>query len=622
MLIWMRDSAFGGLLKFFLMGLLVLAVAGLVLMDVGGFFSGNMSSSTLAKGGGVNIGAREFDRTLSRVLASQGIGASEAYKLGLVNTVLNSEIQNRLFTEEAHKMGLEIGDDEVKKQIAKLAEPLATDGRSKRDALQQILRTQNISESEFVGSVRQEMANGLLRSALQAPPTLTSPLMAETLYRYDNETRAADVVILKNAAAPDITKPTDEQLQKYYDANKHDYLIPETRTITVATLKPEMVKKKLKISDEDLKAEYDRNIASFTKPPRRLVEQVVLDNEEAANKALEDMQAGKKVENSDKQEFEREGLLPEIATPVFEAKEGAVLGPIKTALGWHVLKVEKLLPEQVTPFADVKDRLKTELENIAMTDQLYQTGNEIEDRAAGGESLENIVNEYGMTTEIIGPFRMNGNDKDGKDLFKSYGTDRDKLIQSAFDYEVGEITPIVETADSQFHILHIDQVTPDTYRPLKDVRAELQKRWMDEQRRLANTTRAQDLLAAVQGGKTLVQAAKEQGLAVQSFSSINRKSEPPAPLTAVVAAQIFATDKGNSFSSEIGDGFVVGTVTNIKLPASAAKADEKELDGLKDLTGRSLAQDILGQYISSLGGDKKIRINQPLLDQMYGGQAQ
>ena len=119
----------------------------------------------------------------------------------------------------------------------------------------------------------------------------------------------------------------------------------------------------------------------------------------------------------------------------------------------------------------MKDALRAELENIALTEELYNTGNTIEDRTAAGDKLEDIVNEYGMTTEIIGPFRQNGTDKDGKDVFKSYGADKDKIIQTAYDYEEGEIAPVVETADGQFHLIRIDQAIPDTYRPFDSVKS-------------------------------------------------------------------------------------------------------------------------------------------------------
>lgn len=619
MLIWMRESKSAKLVKLFFMGMLVMAATGLVLMDVGGFFGpGSVGSGTVAKGGGVNIGITEFDRTVRRALGQQGIGPQEAYQLGMIDGILTGEIQSRLFTAETHRLGLTISDEDVTRQIAKLAEPLATDGRSKKEALQQILRTQSISEAEFVGTIRQEMANTILRAALMPPAALASPLLADNLYRYDNEKRAAKIIVLKNTDIKDAQSPTDEQLEKYYDANKTDFLIPETRTVTMATLKAEMLKKNIVISDEQLRGEYDRNITSFTKPPRRLVQQVVASSAEDAAKAAEDMKAGKTPSGAVSQDYEEKGLLPEIGAPVFEAKKGAVVGPIETSLGWHVLKVVDLLPESVTPFDDVKDRLRTELENKALTEELFNAGATIEDRVAGGETLESLVIEYGMTTEIIGPFRSNGYDKDGKDLFKSYASDRAKMVQTAYDFDQGEIAPVVETADGQFHVIRVDQVIPDSYRPFETVKADLAKRWIAEQQMLGNRARAAAALDSLNSGTSLDDVAREYGASVRTITNINRKEAPAAPLTPVVAVQIFAADKDKFFSSQIDGGLIVGQVTDIVLPPVTAKTDDSELVELRDLTGRSLGQDIIAQYIESLTKGKTIRINKPLMDQVYG----
>lgn len=625
MLIWMRNSTFAGVFKILLMGMLLMAVVGLILMDRYGSGTTGMSANTIVKGPGISITSFEFDRLVRRALASQGIPAEQAYQMGLLDNILTSEIQGRLFTKKAHDLGLEASDDDVTRQISKLAEPLATDGRTKKEALQQILRNQGISESEFISMLRQEMSNSLLRGAMSPPAQLASPLMAKTLYRYDHEKRKVSAIVLKNSDLKGVSAASEDQLQKYYESTKQDFLVPETRTITVATLKTDMLKKNVKITDEQLRAEYDKNIASFTKPSRKLIEQAVLKTEDEAKKAVESINAGKSLKDSvpadaynGEDEFEEKGLLPEIATPVFAAKDGAVVGPLQTALGWHVLVVKKTLPESVSTFEEVKEKLRPELENIALTNELYNVGNTIEDRAAAGDKLEDIVNEYGMTTEIIGPFRANGFDADGKDLFKPYGTDRDKMIQSAYDFDAGEIAPVVETADGQFHLIRVDQVTPDIYKDFKTVRDDLKKRWENEQRSLGTQALAKFALEKLNGGASIADVAKENGVPVQTFDNINRKDKPQEPLTPVVAAQAFNADKGKAFSSAIDNGYIVGVVDDITIPAAPEKADDKDLADLKDLTGRSLGQDIFLQFVDSLTRENKVKINKAAIDQMYG----
>src|SRR5688572_30517884 len=175
----MREGAYSKIMKGVLLTFMTLAVAGLVLMDVGGFFSGQISSNNVvAKGSGIKISAMEFDRTVRRALNAQGIGAPEAYRLGMIHNILVGEIQQRLLSKQAQKLGLRVSDDLVTEQISRIAEPLATDGAGRGEALKQVLRQQGISEGEFISSVRQEMANGVLKGALSSGAIMVPDLFA------------------------------------------------------------------------------------------------------------------------------------------------------------------------------------------------------------------------------------------------------------------------------------------------------------------------------------------------------------------------------------------------------------------------------------------------------------
>src|SRR5690606_41940922 len=60
------------------------------------------------------------------------------------------------------------------------------------------------------------------------------------------------------------------------------------------------------------------------------------------------------------------------------------------------------------------------------------------------------------SSDLIGPFRQNGLDASGKDLFKDYAADRAEIIEAAFSLNKGESAPVIETADSRFLAVRAD----------------------------------------------------------------------------------------------------------------------------------------------------------------------
>lgn len=618
-----------GIIKFVLLGFMVMAVAGLVMMDVGGFFRGDsVSSNVVAKGSGVSITTREFDLTVRRVLSRQNIGPAEAYKLGLVHTILNAEIQQRLLSKKAHDLGLRAGDDLVREQMAKLAEPLAAEGQSKTEALKQVLRSQGISEKDFIASIRQETANSVLRNALVAGAGAIPAPMARDIYRAENQTRDVEALVFTHESIADVGLPTDENLEKYYEANKADYAVPETRTVTLATLKRDMLESKVEISEEELREDYDNNIASYSKPERRSLRQAVVADAAVADKIAARVREGKTLKEAvaavtgsedaylGEEAFQESGLLEEISTPVFKAKENDVIGPVQTALGWHVLRLTKILPPDVEPFEAVKEDIREEILQTRLMDDLLAAGNEIDDRLASGEELESIVKEMGLTTQSFGPFRASGMDDKGEDVLKAYQGDRAQIIDAAFAAAEGETAPVIETADGQFIAVRVDSARPLEYKPLEAVRRELEKKWLDEQRSLMNKSRAQEAHKKLEDGAALADVAREYGVKPKTFNNLKRGGDAPKEIGAIALERVFTVDRNAYILAETPDGVAVAAVTAIDFPASET-VKQAEIDALQDTLKRDQAMETIALYTAALAGQSKIKINEGVLKRMY-----
>jgi len=50
---------------------------------------------------------------------------------------------------------------------------------------------------------------------------------------------------------------------------------------------------------------------------------------------------------------------------VFNSTSGAVIGPLESKSGWHILKVEQRLPSEVPAFESVKEKLRKDASDDA-----------------------------------------------------------------------------------------------------------------------------------------------------------------------------------------------------------------------------------------------------------------
>ncbi len=625
----LREGARGGVTKFVLLGFMALAVGGLVLTDVGGFFRGGISSNIVAEGKGVEITARAFDESVRRALAPQNLSPQQAYQMGFINAILRNEVQMQLFYRAAEKIGLNVGDEDVKEQIARIAEPLTQGAPDKGAALRSVLRARGISEDQFITSIRQEMAKTALQNAIASGGVVMPERYTKLLYATENQTRDISAFILKDADIKDIEQPTPQQLQAYYEANKGQFAIPETRKLTLAILKSEMVTDTIDITEDELQQAYEENIAAYSKPERRKVQQAVLSTPELAERVAKQVKDGRSLKSSvrnvtgdetaylGENEFQQSGLLEEVAGPVFGAAKDDILGPIQTALGWHVIKVTGLLEPEIEPLSKVKKELEEALLNERSFETLLETANLIDDRLASGEELEPIVDEFGLTTQTIGPVRVNGMDEKGKNLLESYGNDAGQILELGFDYETGEAAPVIETADGQFVIVRVDEITPLTYTPYEEVQKDIETQYLDEQRSIMNRARAQDIFAAVDGGADFKETADNAGARIQNFSKLKKDQEAPKAIGPLALSQLFTKEKGKAVLAETDGGILIAQVTEIHF-ADGNKAKADDLEELSQTLRSENSTRFLNAYMESLIDRANIKINDRLLARTYG----
>jgi peptidyl-prolyl cis-trans isomerase C len=60
--------------------------------------------------------------------------------------------------------------------------------------------------------------------------------------------------------------------------------------------------------------------------------------------------------------FGRDRMVPEFTNAAFDAKDGEIVGPIKTSYGYHIIKVIEKKPGKLLEYSDVESRVKNDLQ--------------------------------------------------------------------------------------------------------------------------------------------------------------------------------------------------------------------------------------------------------------------
>ena len=351
----LRESASGGLMKFFLMGLLAMAVGGLVFMDMGGFYrSGGTGSNNVAKIGNETISIQNFDSKLVRVLNRAGLSRDQAYARGYIGQFLGEQIREKLIQQSAKNLGLNPKQDRAKELIKTLIAPSIANGTDPETALQQLMASQRMSESEFVETLNNSIATEPFINALRNGGIIASPLLTKDIIDYQNEQRDISYVIFKNSEATNTNKATDEQLRSLYEATKETYAQPETRDIQVI----EIVFKAPEGMDENEALEEQYALADM------------IDDLAAGGASAEDIskESGAKLYAVEQLDYFSDQHDQTLVTSAFDLEEGEISPVFETDEGKFIaVSLEEINEKTYKPFEDVEKDLRKRWANDQKT---------------------------------------------------------------------------------------------------------------------------------------------------------------------------------------------------------------------------------------------------------------
>ncbi|WP_170984638.1 SurA N-terminal domain-containing protein [Rhodoligotrophos defluvii] len=618
----MRSKVAGWVAKAFI-GLIAMSFA---VWGVADMFTGPRNRA-LATVGDREISQEQFQDTMQQRLRmmSQRLGrpisVQEARQSGFDLQVLNDLIRQTALEVQARNLGLEVPDLAVAQRVAQIPAFRNAQGQFDRSTFLQVLRANNLTEQQFIAIERADLLREAVASTIdrnfKVPETLV-----RAAHEFQNTERSGKYLTLPLAMAGDVPPPTDQEIQAYYEDHKRTFTAPEFRTLTVVRLEPADIADQVTISDAQLEQAYKQRIAEFTTPERRTVLQIPFKDEAEAKAARAQLQTG-----ADFETFARERGLTEadyslgtvtknqipdesLADAAFSLQPGQISQPVEGRLAVVLLKVTNVEPSVVKPLAEVRDQLLQTLKLEHAREEIAAMYDRFEDERASGLSLREAAEKLDLPVLQVDAIDRSGNGPDGKPVANV--PVRDKLVAAAFDSDVGVENDAIATDDEGYVWFEVVEVTPEAVKPLDEVRTEIIGLISAERRREALEQKARDLAAELRDGtKTMEQLAQELSVPVATTPLLKRTGEVPNFGKPAVAS-LFSTPIG-------GAGVAFDPASNVAqiIRPTEAKLPEFDPDGAQAkafaqaLRG-SMAEDLFGQYVSSLEREIGVTVNNEL----------
>ncbi len=559
--------------------------------------------------------ARELNqelRTLSQ-RTGQNFTFAEAQSLGIDRIVLGRVVEQVAIEDEAARIGVSVGDENLREQIVQIPAFQGVDGNFDRQSYSFALENSGLTAAGFESTLRSEVARTILQGAVIAG-TPTPDSYVDALMTYIAETREATFAVLQPSALEEpVAVPTESDLQAYYDENPTEFTSPETRVVTYAALTPDMVADEVEVPEDELRALYEDRSEQYDIPERRLVERLVFGSTEDAAAAKDRIDAGEtdfdtvvedrglSLDDVDMGDVARGDLSGAAADAVFGLEEPGVVGPVDTSLGPALFRMNAILSARQTSFEDAREELTEELAAEEAQRLVDAQIDVVDDELAGGASLEELAN----TTPLeLNQIELTPGSTEGIAADAAF---REAVNAAA----IGDFPEVLNLDEGGIFALRLDEVREPTLQPFDEVRNQVAEAWTQQATTDALADLAETYAARLNDGE----AFGALGLSSRSQAGITRQGSLMGAPQGTVEA-IFALNEGEADVVTGGGAVAVVLLDAIDSPDPEASETASLRGQIAEQSAQSLGADMLAAFTQAVENRAGIQLDQNILNQV------
>jgi len=458
-----------------------------------GFSFGGQSSTEVARMGKRTVTAQELqsrtqmffermreenpDLTMTQFLAEGGL-----------QRIADELIANRALIAWADGHGIRISKALVDAEIASNPAFVDATGNFSETVFRQLLAQRGVSEQELrediLGQLVQQQVLAPVGAGARTPEAMVTPYAATLI-----EQRTGEMFAVPSAAYAPRTPPADAELRAYYTAHPAEFTVPEQRKLRYALVNLSRFEGQAAPTDAELQQAYKAKADSYKTRQTRSFSQLILATEAAAKDAaaraaqgqsLADVARASGLSASRIEHVDQAALTSQanadIARAAFAADKGGLVGPLRSPLGWAVMRVEDVREIAGKTFEQARAELTAEVRAAKQRQIFSEFLNTLDGKLGEGVSFTELARANQLTI-VETPLLT----KDGKVLSDPAFTADPTvtaMLQQGFAMSADDDPQLVQVKpDEEAALLAVSDVVAAGPPPFDQVKAAVQVAW-------------------------------------------------------------------------------------------------------------------------------------------------
>lgn len=527
-----RDKA----VRYLLGGLLGIVALSMVVTLIPGYGTPTGNRETVvAEVGKEQITVRQVQGLMQNVVRSRRVPPEMVQHY--VPQLIDQMITERAVAFQAERMGFRVSDEDVANAIRSMLPQMLGGNEFDRNVYARYLQQQGLTVPEFEQNIRTNLLLLKLQNiALEG--AIVTPGEVEAEYHRKNDKVKVDYVAWTPKDVRSQVTVTPEEIKKYYDQNKHEFLTQERRSYHLLIADEAKIGASVEVPESELRAAYSQNLDRYRSPESVKVRHILIKTndkpkeelpklEAKANDILKQLRGGADFAALAKQYSDDPGskdkggvyegvvrgqMVPAFEQAAFNRKPMELGDLVKTEYGLHIVQVLEKQPAKVKSFEEVKNEIATERKRDAVYTRMQSAIDQARaELAKAPQNASQIAAKYNLTYADV------QNVAKGQAV-PDLGVNPE-LESNVSALKAGEVSPVMQVAPNKLAIAAVTNVQPAKPATLAEAENQIRESLTNQkvsqlsQQRIKETT---DKLKGLQNSGDMNAVAKAIGGEVKS----------------------------------------------------------------------------------------------------------